>query len=277
MVEKTQITMGRIFTFGCSFTEYDWPTWADMLLFDNEGLNMGNSGSGNVAMLYRLMECDRKYNINEDDTVIVMFTTPLRWDVICRTPPRFERFGQVIGGPLDQYKDKLYTHESLAYQSYYSIIAIKNYLESRKIKYLFATMTNILSEVGNYFEDVDVSDEIRVLMKYVEDTVKFELPSFHSFLLSKGRVTENTWEITKKYKNYWDYHPRPTQHYEYVVENILPLLNVELKVDKSYIDGVEKIINENDDTTACFEQLKEHYPKIYSKIAGPSIYIDIKK
>jgi len=33
--------MGRIFTFGCSFTEYSWPTWADMILHKREGVNYG--------------------------------------------------------------------------------------------------------------------------------------------------------------------------------------------------------------------------------------------
>ena len=25
----------RIFTFGCSFTQYHWPTWADILINEN--------------------------------------------------------------------------------------------------------------------------------------------------------------------------------------------------------------------------------------------------
>jgi len=28
--------MKRLFTFGCSFTHFDWPTWANLLGLDNE-------------------------------------------------------------------------------------------------------------------------------------------------------------------------------------------------------------------------------------------------
>jgi hypothetical protein len=32
---KKLFMKSRIFTFGCSFTEYEWPTWADIILYKN--------------------------------------------------------------------------------------------------------------------------------------------------------------------------------------------------------------------------------------------------
>ena len=48
----------RIFTFGCSFTQYCWPTWADMLLYENSGKNYGISGGGFDQILSNLIQCD---------------------------------------------------------------------------------------------------------------------------------------------------------------------------------------------------------------------------
>ena len=47
--------MSRLFTFGCSFTNYAWPTWADFLGLEFEHFeNWGVSGV--LAMLQLLIE-----------------------------------------------------------------------------------------------------------------------------------------------------------------------------------------------------------------------------
>lgn len=71
--------MKRVFTFGCSFTSYHWPTWADILgrEFDYYE-NWGQSGGGNPFIFYSLIECIRKNQIQDTDTIVVM------WSSICR-------------------------------------------------------------------------------------------------------------------------------------------------------------------------------------------------
>jgi hypothetical protein len=71
---------GRLFTFGCSFTKYHWPTWADLLLTQTEGENWGQSGGGNRFIFESLIECNLKNNITNDDTVIIMWTSFFRED-----------------------------------------------------------------------------------------------------------------------------------------------------------------------------------------------------
>ena len=57
--------MGRLFTFGCSFTKYTWPTWADLLGLEfDEFENWGVSGGGNVCTANRVIECIIKNNVN---------------------------------------------------------------------------------------------------------------------------------------------------------------------------------------------------------------------
>jgi hypothetical protein len=69
------------FAFGCSFTNYSWPTWADMIGKEFESYeNWGKSGGGNQFIFNSLMECVVKNKISKDDTVIIMWTNISRED-----------------------------------------------------------------------------------------------------------------------------------------------------------------------------------------------------
>ena len=72
----------RLFTFGCSFTHFFWPTWADILGSTyNHYENWACSGYGNRAIVERLSECVAHIEITEEDTIIVQFTDFHRHDV----------------------------------------------------------------------------------------------------------------------------------------------------------------------------------------------------
>ena len=65
----------RHFSFGCSFTNYYWPTWADLISHDMPGthyVNTAKPGAGNSYILAKLSQAMRYYNIGEGDLVSVM-------------------------------------------------------------------------------------------------------------------------------------------------------------------------------------------------------------
>lgn len=71
----------RFFAFGCSFTNYKWATWADIIGQDiKEYYNYGLQGAGNHYIYNKLMEADCIHNFNSDDLVIVMWTKTDRED-----------------------------------------------------------------------------------------------------------------------------------------------------------------------------------------------------
>jgi hypothetical protein len=77
----------RAFLFGCSFTRYIWPTWADMLTYYNPDIdvfNFARSGMGNVGISYRIMEADVQFNFNVEDLIIVMWTHWNRKDLFSK-------------------------------------------------------------------------------------------------------------------------------------------------------------------------------------------------
>jgi hypothetical protein len=70
--------MTRLFTFGCSFTNYRWSTWADCLAPEFDYFeNWGQSGAGNHYIFNSMMEADQRHQFDEGDTVIVCWTNVL--------------------------------------------------------------------------------------------------------------------------------------------------------------------------------------------------------
>lgn len=73
--------MDRLFTFGCSFTNWNWPTWADILSKEfSYYSNWGYAGLGNRAIAERVAEANTVYNFDENDLVVVQWTSHIRND-----------------------------------------------------------------------------------------------------------------------------------------------------------------------------------------------------
>ena len=73
----------RFFTFGCSFTNFYWPTWADIIgkeFAEKNYHNYGLCATGNEFAFQRLAEVHARYNINQDDLVIICWTNFARED-----------------------------------------------------------------------------------------------------------------------------------------------------------------------------------------------------
>lgn len=77
----------RVFTFGCSFTEFPWPTWADIVIKHAEtevsgvvGENWGRIGAGNLYIASRIWECHAKNKLTPDDYVFVCWSALNRED-----------------------------------------------------------------------------------------------------------------------------------------------------------------------------------------------------
>ncbi len=75
----------RIFAFGCSLTQYFYPTWADIMLrlYKNKGYvgeNWGRSGAGNMFISTRLWEANTIHKFNKDDIILLQWTSMFRED-----------------------------------------------------------------------------------------------------------------------------------------------------------------------------------------------------
>lgn len=73
----------RLVVFGCSFTNYGWPTWADILAMDNpdwEFENWALPGIGNQGIARRVMYRHYSQGWQPNEIVVVQWTSMVRED-----------------------------------------------------------------------------------------------------------------------------------------------------------------------------------------------------
>lgn len=72
----------RIFAFGCSYTHFLWPTWANIIEDDLNisAQNWGLSGIGNVGIFHKILECDLKNKFTDKDLILVNWSSWSRED-----------------------------------------------------------------------------------------------------------------------------------------------------------------------------------------------------
>lgn len=67
--------MSRCFAFGCSFTKWYYPTWADYIGYNfDEFYNFAQAGTSNTTQFQRFIEVDNLYNFRKDDVILFGLT-----------------------------------------------------------------------------------------------------------------------------------------------------------------------------------------------------------
>lgn len=70
----------KLIAFGCSFTNYVWPTYADVLKADNIGM----SGAGNERIFYEVLKHYKNQRLFDYDGIIVQWSGHNRFDYLTR-------------------------------------------------------------------------------------------------------------------------------------------------------------------------------------------------
>lgn len=207
----------RFFSFGCSFTKYRWPTWAD-LIGENFPLyfNYGRAGAGNFYIFNSLIEAGQRHSFQKDDTIIIQWSFVGREDRYINN--KWVGMGCMVHGYPEDYIEKYFDFKGFLIRDLSLIKASKSYLESIGCRHIFISMLPINS-VNNYNIDIDCNfNEILELYKDVLDEFR---PSFIEILgdFSKRRpIKINNCLID-------DDHPIPSEHFNYC-QKILPEFKV---------------------------------------------------
>lgn len=152
--------MKRLYTFGCSFTNYNWPTWADLygLEFDYF-FNWAYPGLGNKAIAERIAECHARNIFTEEDTVIVQWSSPYRHDWM-RTDYQTDTdltAWKTHGSIFSKENEKTFDHKWLSQfwdeKAYFlhtlnHIILAQELLNSTGVTWMMTSMNDI-KKVGN--------------------------------------------------------------------------------------------------------------------------------
>ena len=195
--------MTRLFTFGCSFTNYRWSTWADCLAPEFDYFeNWGQSGGGNHYIFNSVMECDQRHNFGSGDTVVVCWTSFARDDRY--VDGRWHTLGNMFSSPIytaeylkTHVEERGYLIRDLAF-----IKAVKTLLDARPgIIWKFLSMAELVDSRTSLHRDASglYSDVLDSIAPGFDQTV---------FL--------NNWP-----KSGDDPHPSPAEHLAYL-DTVLP-------------------------------------------------------
>jgi len=200
----------RFFAFGCSFTGYWWPTWADVLAKDMpqaEFYNMGYCGAGNLMISNRIYEANLKLKFNKDDLVIVMWSTFCREDRYINN--RWECPGNIFTQQVysENFVKKFADPKGYLIRDLSLISYTKCFLESLKCDSI--TLLSVPLNFQN--EDNEVDSIIKSYSSTFETVPKPMLD-----LEFNGTWGTSGVSYIFQGKPMWDYHPSPIRYRNYL-------------------------------------------------------------
>lgn len=231
--------MGRLFAFGCSFTQYMWPTWANIIAYDQklEIKNFAVAGMGNVGIMQRVLEADLKYKFTNEDQIMIMWTSWSRQDTVINT--HYDGKGSIF----NHAKSESWLKENWSVENdiIKNITAINfiNKIYGKYITWQGHASQPYTSEIDEH-QNAIVKD---LAGRYLED-VKFlykdALPTIEYRKLEQDKLAFNC---------FIDTHPDVLEHLDIVKNWIYPQIDKEIKHT----------------TIEAFEELQNHVYMMFTK------------
>ena len=208
---NTTTKMKRLFTFGCSFTNYRWSTWADCLAPEFDYFeNWGQSGGGNHYIFNSIMEADQRHRFGADDTVIVCWTNILRED---RYTTSWQTHGNITTCKYyDQsYFQKYITERGCLIRDLALIKATVDFLQNKK-----DTTWRCLSMCPIIYPNqyINMANQDADVHHVYKDVLVNIMPSYYETVLKSD--WDRNWQT-----NRFDLHPTPVEHLAYL-DTVLP-------------------------------------------------------
>lgn len=224
--------MSRLFTFGCSYTMWPWPTWADIVAHELklEHHNWALPGLGNVGIASRMLECDLTHKFNDDDIILVVWSSWTREDRF-NVKKSFSSGWSRLGDVHHTYdKDFIHNHWSLSND------LIKNSTSIIQSNRVFDIKFN------GHIQSLLISDHKHPKLGF--DDNEIALAKFYEPHIPNDGMYDNE-VYTCKYERLNENHPDVLSHMSYVIEYIMPKLNLTLSSDTiDYFTGMDSDINQ---------------------------------
>jgi len=243
--------MSTLYTYGCSFTNYLWDTWADHMgkNFDNF-VNHGQTGAGNQYILHKLAESHAINEITVNDTVAIMWSSTNRYDSIFKgkwhTPgnvfnsSRPKEFLDMIDPVGFEIRDCAFIH------------AAKTILDSIGCRYVFFSLRDIYPHApfektintilpstmevlykGDYYNRVEdlrpapgtyeihAGTDWPTKEQFATGSLPYILPEIKQEICERFHAKNFQEVVDKKMWMCPDFHPTPEMHLEYL-DAVLP-------------------------------------------------------
>ena len=232
--------MKRLFVFGCSYTSWNWPTWADLYAQEFDYYeNWGLPGLGNRAIAERVAECNFKNKFTEDDTVVIQWSSHLRHDWLKFTEDDHESWktkGSIFNYHnvekfSKHFLDTFFDEKAYFLHTLNNILLTTGLLKSTKCKF-FMTSISKLNTLGSDIPHQDGHGEnIRNNPKLSNAWEEFGLQEYSKIFeedhwlqpigLHGWNRPDLSWWFTDDSNNKWvELHPSPQQHLSWLQSNL---------------------------------------------------------
>jgi len=225
----------RAFLFGCSFTDYMWPTWADLIAKEIEVTHVyAKPGAGNFYIYQAVAEAIMLHNITKDDLVMVMFSNVTREDRYTRNE------GWITPGNLfhqDVYDDKFmkrfFCEKGYLMRDLSLIKGIDSILAQTGADYEFMSMINLDSLSSDNIKMTGVED---VLVLYKDVIAKIKPSVFEIIFNNDWNNRPNRPRYTAPWCTgiYTDNHPTPDEHLEFLQTTFPNIVFKESTIQQTY-------------------------------------------
>ena len=280
----------RLFVFGCSFTMYAWPTYADFLGYEFDHYeNWGFPGLGNRAIAERVAECHIKNNITKDDTVLVQWSTHTRNDWHTFRTVEFkgkrgdairntDEIGWKTKGSIFNYMNREICYDDKWIETFWdehsyfmhgqnAIILTTGLLESIGCTYRMLSIGE-MEKLGSDMPDapgfgesnhekINVYEEKKELEVYknIDKTHWLEPLGLYSW---KNKELQYTFYDPNSKKDWTELHPSHWQHYKYLNEVVRPSLGITDKNNDKQVNTykvLDQLKNDNKDLLSFEEAI----------------------
>ena len=201
----------RLFTFGCSFTSWRWPTWNDYIgLNFDEYYSLGCAGADNKNILYRFLQADKKYKFTSDDCVMIMFTSFNRMSYVDKYF-HIHNIGDLVDDNLKLHPiGSGYNFPTAVYDSCIAIQSIESMLKSKNVKYEFLQSM----EHNFYHDDFEMGGEVKDHLDYCLGLFKY--PVMENWVYENYDFVKE--KIIWQNNGHQDGHPTIKHHFDFVKE-----------------------------------------------------------
>jgi hypothetical protein len=227
--------MKRLFAFGDSFSQYAWPMWPQLMSKSFDKLfSYGKPGIGNFYIFYKAVTELSQHKLTKNDTVIIQWTEPLRYDFI---DTEWAELG--IGSAeifLKNKVDFLNNEKTAMIKHLTYMLSLAMLLEKTKCKWYYIFLSD------NSFSHLNQNNNnlIQMLKQYSNNFI--DKKSIMSF------CKENNMPMGYSLGDneyFYDDHPTPIYTYKFIEQCISNRVNLDLQKIKSYADESEELVNKN--------------------------------
>lgn len=241
--------MKRLITIGDSFSNYAWPMWPTILgqVFDLTE-NYARAGMGNFFICQRLFQVLKTENLSKNDTVIVQWSEPLRYDFIVdgNWHGRGSKSAEdLIAAGLDDYVN----FESVNFRSLVYMDIIINLLEKTECDWYFIFLNEECMVHKKTIREYSSITDLTILHT-IQMTIRQFIKHRHRIIdeISISESARQNGSIVLKAGNergeFLDNHPTPWFSYKFIEQQLSRFIDLDLKTLEVFSRNCERFIHQ---------------------------------